>query len=200
MSPELVHLLRRFANPAYLRHLKGTPCLGHLPTVIHLNLLNAMASNATMLDMSQQWLICDAVSRFCLFGPMHPLPPQQSQPWPASMQPTSLQLAVPHHPWIDLFPLPALRDNILMTLLVAADPEQMEDELWYDMIEIRSGRRCSDSPSLIVWGSHPWDIHGWEANGAFLQKWGHLLQGCDELLASTNYWRGTRGEKRISFS
>jgi hypothetical protein len=43
------------------------------------------------------------------------------------------------------------------------------------------------------------NIHtgGWEVTEGFLRKWGFLLEGCDELIESTNRWRALRGEERL---
>jgi hypothetical protein len=108
-----------------------------------------------------------------------------------------LQLNVLHHPWIDLFPIARLRDNILWAS-VCHDVVD-EDELWYDLVEMKSTNDGKPSPSLIAWGQ-PWDPRGWEVSVPFLQKWGYLLQGCPEILDSTNFWRESRGERRLKIT
>lgn len=51
---------------------------------------------------------------------------------------------------------------------------------------------------LIIWGD-PWDPAGWEITPQYLQRWAWTIDGCTELLASTNYWRQRRGEKLLRF-
>lgn len=49
----------------------------------------------------------------------------------------------------------------------------------------------------MVWGE-PWCVDGWEFSEGFARKWGSLLlRGCGELVASTNRWRGLRGERAL---
>jgi hypothetical protein len=92
---------------------------------------------------------------------------------PITLRPTQIQKDIIHHPWIDLFPIPQLRDN----LLVAMNAGLLDDdELCADLLRVRD---CDDGLQLLVWGGS-WDIRGWEANTAFL-KWGWLMKGCPEL-------------------
>jgi hypothetical protein len=64
LTPERMEILARFADQAYLRYVKSSPCLTHLPTVIHVNVLNALAMNAAALGLSDIWLLCDSLSPF----------------------------------------------------------------------------------------------------------------------------------------
>ncbi|KAJ9156322.1 hypothetical protein NKR23_g985 [Pleurostoma richardsiae] len=84
---------------------------------------------------------------------------------PTSLQPTALQRTVRHHPWIDLFPIPQMRDNMLNGIVAGILDE---DELCADLLNVEDNRE-DEKPSLIVWGS-PWDPQGWEASVAFLQR------------------------------
>lgn len=192
LTPERMDLLKRFADIAYLRYLKSAPCLTHLPTVIHVNVLNALSCNAASLGLSDIWLLCEVTSPFGRLGPE--LPTLDKIPWPNCLRPTELQLNMSHHPWIDLFPVPRLRDNILSASVFHGYVD--EDELWYDLVEMDTSFQGGQSPSLIAWGQ-PWDVRGWEVSVPFLRKWGHLLRGCPEILESTNFWRGKRGGKRL---
>ncbi|GJC87783.1 hypothetical protein ColLi_10621 [Colletotrichum liriopes] len=99
-----------------------------------------------------------------------------------------------HHPWIDLFPFPRLRDNVLLGVAAGLLDD---DELCADILEVKD-EDLSGRPSLIVWGE-PSDWMAWEANEAFFRKWGFLARGCHEILRSTNHWRAKRGEKGIVF-
>jgi hypothetical protein len=73
-----------------------------------------------------------------------------------------------------------------------------DDELCADLLLVDDPRDLSSKPSLIVWGES-WDSRAWEANPAFLRKWGFLLRGCSEILEGTNYWREKRGEEGLVF-
>ncbi|KAG0644915.1 Radicicol biosynthesis cluster regulator [Hyphodiscus hymeniophilus] len=108
---------------------------------------------------------------------------------PENFRPTVLQHTVEHHPWIDLFPIPTMRDNLLR-----AGAAYDNAEICLDIVEV--GEKPKEKAGLIVWGE-PWDVYAWGASPAFLRKWGWSVEGCYDLLKSTNHWRMERGEKRI---
>lgn len=187
-------MVRNLEKQAYSEYLGGTPHPEHLLRVVQVNIFNALARNAVSLGLPTAWLLCESVSPFGRIGPELPSSTTASF-WPASLSPTPLQASEPHHPWIDLFPWPKLRDRILH---LSVGDLINEDDLCHDMVEfdITQG---PDKAVLMVWGE-PWDPRGWEASTAFLKKWGWLLEGCaDVLLEATNYWREKRGEKKFTF-
>ncbi|KAJ9131073.1 hypothetical protein NKR23_g11898 [Pleurostoma richardsiae] len=196
--PERRARLERFAGQAFADYVSGKACLAHLPALVQFNVFQALARNAAMLGVATEWLIYDSLSPFGREGPglglSHPPIAAGTLPsCPDNLRPTPLQLTVPHHPWIDLFPIPRMRDNLL---LATADPGLFdEDGLCSDVMEA-GGTGWPEEPALIVWGE-PWDPRGWEATTAFLRKWGWLLGGCGELLEATNFWREKRGERRL---
>ncbi|TDZ29751.1 hypothetical protein C8035_v004219 [Colletotrichum spinosum] len=194
VTPDLVRRFRQFADESYLRSLQSSPRVEHLPTVMHVNVLNAFVRNSDALGMAHLWLVCDAVSPVCQSGPMLGSHTQGFVSCPENLRPTRLQLEVAHHPWIDLLPVPRFRDNIIRGCLVTRRFD--EDDLWYDVVEPKDGQ----SPAMVTWGNNPWDARGWEATGEFLRKWGFLLEGCEQILASTNFWRARRGERRLASS
>jgi len=49
---------------------------------------------------------------------------------------------------------------------------------------------------LIVWDGS-WDMASWGLTPDFVRKWGWLLEGCDELIASSNRWRARRDEEPL---
>lgn len=192
-------LLYHFASLAYSDYASGISRPIQLPTLVKLNVFNALARNASALGlMTTEWVLCDAISPFGRSGPLassYELPGGKS--CPPSLRPTSLQLTVPHRPWIDLFPLPRLRDNLLLTMKKFEAFDELG--LCFDMVEAYGTTTSGpDDPLLLVWGE-PWDPYSWEASVAFLKKWGWLLRGCHEILESTNRWRERRGEARLSF-
>jgi hypothetical protein len=60
--------------------------------------------------------------------------------------------------------------------------------------EVTAGRK-----GLIVWGE-PHDMQNWEATPGFLAKWSWAVEGCDDLVESSNRWRLVRGEEPINLS
>lgn len=186
-------LLRTRESQALESYARGRLAPDHLLHVIQLNVFRGMLSNASLLRLEVDFLICTAFSPFGRMGPDRPGAPARSvPPCPANLAPTALQLRVPHHPWVDLFPLPRMRDNLLLALDGRLSDED-DEQLWNDLME--SGAASgAEWYGLIVWGA-PWDPWSWEATLPFLERWGWLVEGCPELVESTNYWRRRRGEE-----
>jgi hypothetical protein len=174
---ELMHQYERLARQEYAL---GSPRVDQLLTLIQFNVFRALISNTSTLGFSMAWLEEDALS------PFPSQPALNIQSCPSSLHPTQTQRKVPHHPWIDLFPFPRLRDNLLL-----ADGSYDEYALCNELVDF-----CdvpNEKTGLIVWGE-PWDPFGWEATSSFLKRWGWVVKGCEELSRSTNYWRAKRGE------
>lgn len=66
-----------------------------------------------------------------------------------------------------------------------------KEALIFDLTRM-PGRNIVDG--LIVWGD-PYLPGSWEMTDGFCAKWYGLLDGCADLVASSNYWRGVRGEE-----
>ncbi|KAI6081673.1 hypothetical protein F4821DRAFT_248741 [Hypoxylon rubiginosum] len=186
-------LIRQLADQAYTAYLGHSPRPEHLLRVVQINVFHALARNAVALGFSTSWLLCDSISRFGQIGP--PPPPTLPPSYPHSLVPTPLQVTEPHHPWIDLLPWPILRDRILHLSVIDSIEEV---NICHDIVEFDATQSPSEKPGLIIWGS-PWDPRGWEASPAFLRKWGWIVDGCEEILEGTNYWREKRGEKKLLF-
>jgi hypothetical protein len=165
----------------------------YLPLLIRLNVLNALALNAGVLGIEIA-AICRDESTSPLTSlrpqPLNELIPATS--YPESLRPTASQIAVQHHPWLDLFPFPRMRDNMIEA---TSNGIFNDDTLCYDLVYTGDGFEV-EKPALLVWGES-WDVRAWEVSVAFLKKWGWLLRGCPEIIDSTNYWRERRGEKRL---
>lgn len=100
---------------------------------------------------------------------------------PLSLIPTPLQQTIPHFPWIDLFPLAALHDNIICT-----SPRVNVHEFCVDMMGTMFATvDVSASSGLLVWGGS-WLIKLWEMTEGFLQKWGWLLDDGCKLVRAIN--------------
>ncbi|KAK1995403.1 hypothetical protein LX36DRAFT_702300 [Colletotrichum falcatum] len=163
------------------------PAADSLLPLVQFNLFRGLLDNSKTLGISLS-MICDddCVSPYA----SDPAFAAAARALPAALRPTRTQLAAAHHPWVDLLPLPRLRDN-----LIGAGPALDEDELCLDMLG--TGSAPSDQEGgMILWGE-PWDPRNWEVTEDFARRWRWLLEGCEELIASSNYWRAKRGERRM---
>lgn len=184
-----------FTQQAYQDYKHGAPRLDHLNIIVRVNVLAAFAHNATLLGFKFRGLSCsNLVSSFTQQrGPDLIETVTLPQGCPDWLHPTPLQMTVRHHPWIDLIPIPRLRDNILRTIQYGT---QDNTPLAMDILDVRDMR--SEAARLIVWGES-WDPDGWEASVPFLRKWGGVLEGCPEMIEATNSWRQKRGERKVAF-
>ncbi|CBF86208.1 hypothetical protein AN2115.2 [Aspergillus nidulans FGSC A4] len=116
------------------------------------------------------------------------------------LRPSEEQITISHHPMIDIYPFPTLRNN-----LVTRQGEYDEDEFFHDTLA-----------GLICWGSAgvgqrdrnasagkastgaPWDLRSWEAQEWFVRKYWGLMGGEDgDLVRQTEWWRSIRGEDAL---
>lgn len=193
--PQKVAAIRAFMQKAYENYSIRALRPAQLASLIRLNVLNGLARNATKMGIPVEGLCWDEyISPFNYSGPHRPSSAGPVSYSPKCLQPTALQFQVKHHPWIDLFPFPRVRDNILQALAAEC---LNEDDLCSDLLDVQDNRTC-EKPSLILWGESS-DERGWEASTAFFKKWGWLVQGYAELIDSTNYWRASRGERPLVF-
>ncbi|OJJ77079.1 hypothetical protein ASPBRDRAFT_190417 [Aspergillus brasiliensis CBS 101740] len=188
-KPENIRrIFEHFARVAYESYFRGSPSADHLLTLSKLNVFRAFMTNMSVLGFGNQTTWCDDDDALSVFNT---LPPEviQEKRLPVSLRPTKIQMQVPHHPWLDFFPLPRLRDNLCLMIDRFDD-----DELCHDVMGFWDN--ASDTCSLLVWGE-PSDPANWEVTEQFIRKWPWVLRGCPELLKSTNRWRQKRGEKMI---
>jgi hypothetical protein len=151
----------------------------------------AKFENIRAIGMTADWMKSDdSVSIFNMPGPH--LIAISDEMIPASLRPTEIQRTIPHHPWLDFFPFPRMRDCLITTAHLFDDYE-----LCRDLMAFWDTRNTG--ATLLVWGDS-WDPRNWEATEEFVQKWGWLLRNSPELLVSTNYWRRKRGEKALVWS
>lgn len=179
----ILELMKQYEFAARQAHSLGSPRVDQLLTLIQFNVFRALVSNTSTLGFTRDWLQEDAIS------PWSSKNESIISSCPASLRPTAVQRTIEHHPWIDLFPIPRMRDNMLL-----AGDSYDEYELCNDLVDF-----CdvpSERTGLIVWGE-PWDPSGWEISESFSKRWGWVVRGCVELLASTNYWRKQRGEDAL---
>lgn len=189
MLPGAQARLDLYARRAYTEYMLHSPRPSALHTVVQLNVLHALMQNASALQITGPALCSlDSVSPFNHVGPTHPA---FDTALPPSLQPTALQRSTKHRPWIDLFPLPELRDALLSVRYTA-----LENDIGTDLLDVEEADGLK--PNLVVWGDAA-DPKAWEATVQFLRKWGWLVRGCRELLESTNSWRERRGDRRLVF-
>lgn len=157
----------------------------HLLSLIKYNLYRAVAANSWSIGIDPRLMHSDIPSPFTSNDPANY---SLCQSLPPSLRPTALQRSVPHHPYIDLFPFPNMRDR-----LIQMGHTLNEDELCEDFAGESLDLEFGEHTGLIVWGE-PWDPKGWELAEPLWKKWSLLLKGCPGLLDSTNYWRQKRDE------
>ncbi|KAJ8097668.1 hypothetical protein POJ06DRAFT_283075 [Lipomyces tetrasporus] len=171
----------------------SSPTADHLLTLVHFNVFRAMMSNIIILGVPTELMKDDeAQSPFSTMNPGRKGCSDFSLP--LSLRPTVLQRTISHHPWLDFFPIPKMRDNLL-----SAGDSFDDEELCLDILQVpEASAGMAGMAGLIVWGE-PWDPYGWEVTEAFVKKWGWIVRDCQEILVSTNYWRDQRGEEPLVF-
>lgn len=170
--------------------LLGSPTRDHLVVLVKFNVFRAFIYNSMILGFStEEALEEEALSPFT--NPTD-LKIATLPSLPSSLRSTKLQCRIPHHPWIDMLPLPEMRDNLLR----AGDAFD-EVKLCTELVGFHS---TSTSRSGMVLWAEPWDPSAWEVTEDFLWDWGWTIKGCEKLFESTNYWRLRRGERGLNFN
>ncbi|PTB66528.1 hypothetical protein BBK36DRAFT_1119606 [Trichoderma citrinoviride] len=225
-----------------------TYCLlsDHLLHLIHFNVLRGLSYNKRVIKPTAL-LECSGTASAQLKRvlPHLPEPSSLSPPLclPESLAPTTLQLSCPHSTWIDVFPFPKMRDNLIrwenyfshaefltdllgnliscMTnppprtgrgsrllrvrarvaahqgVLGEGGDDDDDDRADYGDDDGNDGGAGDDAPAdrrgFILWGE-PFHKDSWEVTPGFLRKWSWAIEGCSELIESSNRWRTARGE------
>ncbi|KAI1750282.1 hypothetical protein F4782DRAFT_252777 [Xylaria castorea] len=190
-SWETHSLVRAFEALIYNNWLARAPMPALLPSLVRFNLARAIMGNAKVLGLTFDQLDDEAISYFNMEGPWPISKNLEVGTLPPKLQPTDLQRRTLHHPWLDLLPIPRMRDNLLRRGMECFD----EDDLCMVMV----GRGNINDAGFIVW-SDPWDSYGWEVTEGFARSsWGWTIAGCWELYQSTNVWRAKRGEPPLFY-
>lgn len=186
--------IREFLQRAFTHWGLNLPTTLDLPLVSRLNTFDALARNALLLHIPLEYLETDEhASVFNLRGPSQPLSERPN--FPTHLRPTTLQRTITHHSWLDLFPIPGMRDNILRGIEAGVyDEDELCNSLCCDLLDFGSDAKAA----LLVWGES-WDPTAWEFSAEFFAKWGVILRGCPEVLDATNFWRQKRGAGRLEF-
>ncbi|KAL4816661.1 hypothetical protein BDW67DRAFT_41585 [Aspergillus spinulosporus] len=191
-STRTKRLLHHFEALAYAQYTLSSPRTDMLLHLIQFNFIRALVQNMAVLGLPSEKMDDDAISPFNVSGPW-----QAEQDYyhdfqaslPPSLRATAIQRTVPHHPWLDLLPIPQMRDNLIL-----ASESYDETQLCLDMKG--HGRMNADHTGIIVWRD-PWDAEGWEVTESFARSWGWVLRGCWDLAHSTNSWRARRNERPL---
>lgn len=174
-----------FETKAYQGYLYGAPNSDHLITLSRLNVHQAINDNIAAVGMTTEWMQSDdSISIFNLKQPSFSV-----EGIPPCLRPTFIQLRIPHHPWLDFFPFPGMRDCMIL-----AEDSFDDEDLCHDLMAFWDTRNTA--ATLLVWGDS-WDAKNWEITESFARKWKWLLHHSPELLASTNRWRRSRGERSL---
>jgi hypothetical protein len=111
------------------------------------------------------------------------------------LRPTSEQIAIPHHPYLDVIPWPSFRARALVA--VSMEPPMIdESELCLDLMN--NGIRCWGMTAGSLHGrgeGTAWDSRSWEAMPWFLEKWAVLGDKVDgEMHRTSAWWRAQRSQ------
>ncbi|KAE8133568.1 hypothetical protein BDV38DRAFT_257972 [Aspergillus pseudotamarii] len=189
LEPDSAHTkrtLRQLEIIACTQYMLGSPRTDMLFHLVQFNFTKALIENTRAFGLTSEQLHDDAISPFNVSGPW---PYDFEASLPSSLQPTFIQRTIHHHPWLDLLPIPEMRDNLIL-----AEDSYDETRLCLDMKG--DGNVNTGQTGIIVW-SDPWDPSGWEVTESFARSWGWVLRGCWDLRRSTNSWRARRNERPL---
>ena len=184
--------MRRFEEFALRSYVARSQRLNILPSLSQFNFIRALLTNVNVLGLSPGDMHDAALSPFNLVAGPDPVSSRRERlsQLPAGLRPTALQRETPHHPWFDLLPAPAMRDN-----LVRLGPDAVDKD---DLCHAMCGKIPGQTPGVLVWGE-AWDAEGWELTEEFVKSWGWVVANCWGLMRSTNRWRMQRGEKPLFY-
>ncbi|KAJ2904804.1 hypothetical protein MKZ38_007160 [Zalerion maritima] len=87
--------------------------------------------------------------------PSSSLSPYHQSSIPPSLHPTPLQLTIPHHPWLDLLPYPAMRDALIQYSVNSspAEWERVQDDLCDDLCDVEAELEACDAAGSVADGT-----------------------------------------------
>ncbi|KAG4442510.1 hypothetical protein IFR05_002010 [Cadophora sp. M221] len=189
----------------------------HLLRLIHFNVFRGLITNKALLSgrtfqtkVNLDFVLPDSRN---LCDGLTLIRSKPGRALPTSLYPTYVQASIAHSSWINMFPFPALRDNLIKAEK-DFDHEDLCFDLFGEMFVCRAIERLSKEvrveedeleddvtarrKGLIIWGE-PWDVNSWEATPGFVRKWAWLLMNNHDLIESTNRWRAKRDEKPLAY-
>jgi hypothetical protein len=109
--------IRQFQEWIARNHMTGSPTAYQVLVLIKFNIFRALCNNALMLGFPIEFTMEDnALSPFTpksKYG-KYLTSPERILEIPGNLRPTALQRVIPHHPWLDLLPVPRMRDNLIL--------------------------------------------------------------------------------------
>ncbi|KAH7348733.1 hypothetical protein BKA65DRAFT_501274 [Rhexocercosporidium sp. MPI-PUGE-AT-0058] len=189
----------------------------HLLRLIHFNVFRGLITNKALLSgrtfqtkvnldfiLPASRNLCDGLAL---------IRSKPGQALPTALYPTYVQSSIAHSSWINMFPFPAIRDNLIKAEK-DFDHEDLCSDLFGEMFFSRTLEPISkevrvaedefeddvtaNRKGLIVWGE-PWDMNSWEVTPGFVKKWAWLLKNNYDWIEPTNRWRAKRDEKPLSY-
>ncbi|ATY58451.1 hypothetical protein A9K55_002734 [Cordyceps militaris] len=214
------------SNQVATHHFTPCPTQDHLLHLIQVNLLRGLFDNKLALLSCADYLTIGAAAELQITAPWLVFPGRaaivpSAGDIPGSLWPTPLQSTVIHATCIDLVPFAELRDR-----MIAWEGRFDFADLLHDLIGNLVDPTCfftglpgqkksmtdkatvlyhgqedqdytANRNGLILWG----EAHlpeSWEVTLGFLRKWGWLIEGCQDLIDSSNRWRMARGEEPLT--
>lgn len=81
---------------------------------------------------------------------------------PLPLHPTEMQLTLKHFTWLDRFPFPKFRDNIITLGGIFDEEDFIADLFLQDSFQLRPEGKS-------------WDPLDWKVGSGFMKKWGYLF-------------------------
>ncbi|OOQ88352.1 hypothetical protein PEBR_13574 [Penicillium brasilianum] len=146
--PEMPELMLQLEAEASKSYSESSPNLDHLLSLPKINVQRAIIQNIHSTGMTMEWTKeDDAISIFNLqvpgFSDLH---------IPLDLLPTEVQKRVPHHPWLDFFPSPTLRDNLIVLQDEIDDEDLCHDLMaFWDTRNTRAGVLFNKMGISAIW-------------------------------------------------
>lgn len=195
----------------------------HLLTLIQFNVVRALSAIKDLIWQSTFYSIPESsrpgeLSEEVLFS--RGVITHTSETLPRSLVPVRSQKSFLHSIWVDVMPFPKMRENFI-TWEGQFDQADFANDLVGNLVDtttipefistvqsipcnLNLAAAADDEVTtsrngLIVWGE-PHLVDSWEATPGFLRKWAWAVQGCQDLIDSSNRWRVSRGEDPFHIS
>ncbi|KAF2116166.1 hypothetical protein BDV96DRAFT_686568 [Lophiotrema nucula] len=163
---------------------------GSLLPIPALATLNAFSTIATMLNLVSE-----------IYNPLylHTLPSIPNPSLPPNLHPIPAQVAIPHHPLLDILPWPSVREKLIcmFSLPSALRPSAARGDEGEGVMRIVQdlddfGEGCRVHGNAVGWGEGSELVEeAWEVGECFYRNWWWCLDS--KVVESTNRRRRERG-------
>lgn len=201
---------------------KVPPSIDQLLHLIHFNVFRGCYRNKIILGRAAVSLIPDKDPvRFDVAWPAYSRVVPIQPGIPEKLMPNQSQMDTIHTTWINVLPFPKMRENLIRRESCFSHKEFVRDMMGMGpdpllftqrhyvpskpnvqtrmVLPAEDDELTTGRTGMILWGE-PYIIDSWEVTPGFLRKWAWTMEGCEELICSTNKWRSIRGEEPLSFS